>query len=72
MLVQLGRSWIHTGQADGQDVSGVSAAGKDQLLYSDEVEENLPPKVGEEEGREWGGWAGVTVYLLLQILPDAR
>lgn len=72
VLVQLVRSWTHTAQVDGQDVGGVPAAGKDQLLYSDEVEENLPPKAGEEEGREWSGWAGVIVYLLLQIFPDAR
>lgn len=77
MLVQLGGSWTHTAQVDGQDVGGVPAAGKDQLLHSDELEETLPPKAGEEEGREWGGWAaagggGVIVYLLLQIFPDAR
>lgn len=37
---------------DGQAVSGVPAAGIDQLLSS--VEENLPPKAGEEKGRDWG------------------
>lgn len=63
---------------DGQAVSGVPAAGIDQLLYS--VEENLPPKAGEEKGRDWGrrvcvcvcGGGLVIVYQSLQIFPDAR
>lgn len=46
----------------GRDVCGAPAAGKDQLLYS-EVEGNLPPKAGEEEGREQGSrWGhGISV-----------
>lgn len=57
---------------DGQAVSGVPAAGIDQLLSS--VEENLPPKAGEEKGRDWGRrvcvWGGGEVGHCISIVAN--
>lgn len=72
VLVQLVGSWTHTARVDSQDVIGVPAAGKDQLLHSDELEENLPPKAGEEESREWGGWVGGHCVSIAANLPRCK
>lgn len=55
---------------DGQGVCGAPAAGQDQLLYS-EVEGNLSPKAGEEEGRDRGSRGGHCVSIAAN-LPRCR